>query len=206
MEHNGKTIFITDPQFRYTPPGIPTVKNSKQLDDQKSASVIIGGNASNSSSSGSINWSTIIIIGVVVLILAAAGFGIYYYTKMQPTPEAPVTKIDTTTVKDTTATPIPISVDSSILKAQNDSLNALKADSMTANQFKFVIGTYAALDRALNRYNKLKLAGTNVELATRDSLTYYVLTIIDCKPVDTTLTKDSLQRFYGYRPVTIYGQ
>ena len=87
-EDGGKVKFVTDANFTFTPAGIPTIKNSKQLEEQ-SARLQQKPSFPEPPKADSINWSMVILVVVLLLILAGGGYGIYYYLNSNKT-AAPV--------------------------------------------------------------------------------------------------------------------
>jgi hypothetical protein len=57
---------------------------------------------------------------------------------------------------------------------------------------------------AKQKLNRLKINGHTVEITTSDSVNYQLLETINCRAIDTTHAKDSIQRFFGYKNVVIY--
>lgn len=200
VEEAGKVKFITDAHFRYTPAGIPTIKNSKQLDEQN-ARPAHKPSYPAPAKADSVNWSMIILVVVLVLILGGGAYGIYYYTiginkKEQPAP-APV-------VKDTIIQ-VPPPVDTAHIK--NDSLATaltMPVDSLQVNTYRFVIGDYPTKDRAERRVKNLEKIGTHVEMMEIDSTAFFVTATVNCRAMDTTRVRDSLVRQFGFRNVMIY--
>lgn len=194
-EENGRVKFTTDANFRFTPAGMPTLKNSKQLEDQKITPAHKPAYPPPASAN-SINWSMVTIVAVLVAILAGAAYGFYYYKTHQAASQpaaikdtvmsAPPPVVDTMKPKDTVAAAVPV------------------VDTNTVNTYRMVIGEYTAKDKAEKRYRKLKIDGTKVDLVTKDSATYQVLMTVNCRVVDTLHYKDSLQKFYGFKNVVIY--
>jgi len=208
LEENGKVKFITDPNFKFTPAGIPTIQNSKQLEEQKNAPVIPKPSFEPPAKANSVNWSMVIIAVILVVILAGGGYGYYYYKSLQkaaaPAPVVPK--------KDTVyqAPPVPVSdtmahpVDSMGQNATATTPAASAVDSQATTTYRMIIGAYTARDKAEKRYRQLKINGTKVELVTKDSINYMVLESVTCRVVDTAHMKDSLRVFYNFKGVAIY--
>ena len=88
-------------------------------------------------------------------------------------------------------------------KAKPDSLRQLApplpgtVDSLApAVNYKINLET-AARDRALARYAKLKSWGWDIQMETKDSISFVLFLRKDIRPVDTTRVLDSLSRAYG---------
>jgi hypothetical protein len=135
--------------------------------------------------------------------LALIGWGAYYlYTKSNnPVPE-PVAE-NTVSV---------IQPDSSTITAHSDSLSGLRPDStikkdslvpaapipVAAGNYKFVIETTTNKLRALSRYGQLKKNGVNINLETKDSLTFKLYFLLPATAADTARLKDSLNNYFNY--------
>ncbi len=193
-EENGRVKFTTDANFRFTPAGMPTLKNSKQLEDQK-ITPAHKPSYPPPASANSVNWTMVIIVAVLLVILGAGGYGFYYYKSQQaasqPAPhmadtivQAPPAPIVDTMRKDTVAT-------------------APVVDTNAINAYRMVIGEYPNKAKAEARLRRLKIDGSKVEIITSDSVTFKVLATVNCRVVDTVHYKDSLQKFYGYKNVMI---
>ena len=100
-EENGKVIFHTDANFKFAPAGMPVLKNSKQLEDQKIIP-IRKPSYPPPASANSVNWTMVIIVAVLVILLGAGGYGYYYYRSTQAAPQLPPpppdTVVDTVTI------------------------------------------------------------------------------------------------------------
>lgn len=199
-EENGRVRFTTDANFRFTPAGMPTLKNSKQLEDQKQ-NPVHKPSYPPPASANSVNWTMVIIVGVLLVILAGGGGGFYYYKKQQAARQlAAQPHVDTVV----TASP-PVIIDT--MNKPKDTMAVATppaVDTNAINTYRMVIGEYPNKDKAEKRFRKLKIDGTKVDMVTKDSVTYKVLTTINCRVVDTTHYKDSLQKFYGFKNVVIY--
>ena len=203
VEKENKVKFITDNNFHFTPAGIPTIRNSKQLEEQNSR-LINKPAYPEPQKADSVNWNMVILVVVLLLILGGGGYGIYYYlmnnkamTTMiaKPTPPAP---------KKDSATQSVFASDSS--GSKNDSAGNASAvhDTLIVDAYKFVIGDYPTRARAETRVHNMRVNGFIGEIVPRDSAGYYVITNVTCKPADTANVKDSLANLFGYRSVMIY--
>ena len=196
-EENGRVKFITDTNFRFTPAGMPTLKNSKQLEDQK-ITPAHKPSYPPPASANSVNWTMVIIVAVLLVILGGGGYGFYYYKSHQassepaPAPKdtvihAPAPVVDTThPIKDTMSNAAPV------------------VDTNAVNAYKMVIGEYNNKAKAEARFRRLKIDGKKIDLITKDSLNYMVIETVNCRSVDTTHYIDSLRKFYGYKKVAVY--
>lgn len=197
-EKNGKISFITDSNFSYTPAGIPTIRNSKQLEEQN-ARPIHKPSYPPPTKADAVNWSVVILVGVLLLVIAGGGYGIYYYMNQKSQSETVTTPKQDTVVQ----APTPVVVDTNI--AADTAMAQPVADSNQVMAFRMVIGSYKSKVRADQRVEKLKLSNIQAEaVGTSDSTGYMVITTVNGYFSDTTHIKDSLTRFYGYKEVRIY--
>ena len=202
-EQNGKIFFITDPNFQFTPAGVPTIKNSKQLDEQN-AKLAQKPSYPMPQKADSVNWSMVVLVVVLLIVVGGGSFGAYYYLNHK-TPATPVVVKHTDTLP---AKPIvPPVVDSAHLA--KDTTGAIKDSTMAARvaapltdslgrmKFKMVIGDYPTAEKADRRIKNLTLIGNHVEMQTSDTANYLVMMTLNIKPSDTTHVKDSLKRLFG---------
>jgi len=202
IEENGKVKFITDDNFKFTPAGIPTIKNSKQLEEQNTRPAHKP-SYPPPQKPDSVNWSMVILVIVLLLILGGAGYGIYYYTvggKSAKTPPQPVVA----PVKDTTPIAAP-AIDTA--HAQPDSLSmplTMPADSNQVTTFRMSVKAYHNKEMADKRVKAMSVSGVHADVMRVDSLNYLVLASVTCRAMDTTHFKDSLGRLYGYKSVQIF--
>ncbi|MES2702650.1 MAG: hypothetical protein V4649_08430 [Bacteroidota bacterium] len=195
-EKGGKVTFVTDSNFSYTPAGIPTIKNSKQLEEQNSRPVHKPSYPAPTKADA-VNWSMVILVAVLLLVVAGGGYGIYYYMHKDTENPMPATVV----ASDTVFQNAPL-VDTAIVK---DTVAATPPapDSLAVMPFKMVIGSYKTQVRADKRVETLKLSNVAAEVIAADSTTFMVVTTINTRMVDTAHIKDSLARFYGYKGVMI---
>lgn len=198
-EESGRIRFTTDASFRFTPAGIPTLKNSKQLEEQK-LTPPHKPSYPPPASANSVNWRMVFIVAILLVILGGGGYGFYYYQQQQAANQpAPVAK-DTVV-----ATPPPVAVDTA---AHKDTMGAAATpptiDTVTVNAYRMVIGEYNNKAKAESRFRKLKIDGGKVELVTKDSVNFQVLATVNCRVVDTAHYIDSLKKFYGFKNVSVY--
>ncbi len=204
VESNGKVDFITDENFSYTPAGIPTIKNSKQLDEQ-----IIKLSHKPSypapAKADSVNWSMVILVVVLILVLAGGGYFIYnQYESTDTVTETTTPEVTTQPVEEFTDP----NIEEATLPAEDTVVpepipEPIVIDSNTTMEFRFVIGNYPNKPRAERRVNMLTENGNVVSLQELDSTNFMVVTPITCKVVDTAHVKDSLKVMFGYREVRI---
>lgn len=205
VERDGKVDFITDEHFSYTPAGIPTIKNSKQLEEQK---IKLSHKPSYPApaKADSVNWSMVILVIVLILVLAGGGYFIYTqnYSNdasittdvvMEEPVSAPVEEPAPAPVEDTTTMPVADTL--------TEAPAPIVIDSNTIMEFRFIIGNYPTLARAERRVTMLTENGNKVEMQEKDTSNFWVVAPISCKVVDTAHVKDSLRIFFGYSNVRI---
>jgi len=202
IEENGKVKFVTDDNFRYTPAGIPTIKNSKQLEEQNSKP------AHKPSyppphKADSVNWSMVILAAILLLIVGGGIYGIYYYTHKDKEENAEA--VAPPVVKDTVVQVAkPIAADTS--QVHKDTVTAAvqtPVDTLQVTAWKMVIGNYPTRAKAEKRQHNLTLNGDHVETVQKDSTNFLIITTINCRAKDTTHVMDSLHRLFGYKGVAI---
>ncbi len=200
VEQNGKVKFITDENFKHTPASIPTIKNSKQLDEQN---IKLSHKPAYPppAKADSVNWSMVILAVVLVLVVAGIFYFIFYYTTQNKKEEALAPKVDTISIQ-AIAEPDTIAPQIDTV----DSAAALVVDSTLTNNYKIIIGSYRTKERAEKRVNNLTLNGNMVELVQKDTANFLVVEPITCRIMDTTRVKDSLRRMFGYPGVMIYNK
>ncbi len=200
-----KVQFVTNANFKFTPAGIPTIKNSKQLDEQNMR-LAQKPSYPKPHKADSVNWSMVIIVGVLLVILAGGGYGIYYYmNSMKPAPLPPVEA-----PKDTVVQAPPVAVpDSAQAKADSTAAPTAPVTDTVKHTFKMIIGDYPNREKAEKRMRNLKINGNRVDVMPKggtDTTGYYVFTNITCFAADTAHVKDSLRLLFGYKGVTISGK
>ncbi len=207
IEEKGRVKFITDENFKYTPAGIPTIKNSKQLEEQNSRPAHKP-SYPEPHKADSVNWSMVILATVLLLIIGGGIYGVYHYTsKDKNTTESvgPVMPRDTV-VTVPPARPLP---DTSVVR--RDSMNSVPQpvstatpDSLKVNPYRMIIGNYNTRARAEKRQKNLELNGYKLDIVPKDSTNFLVLATINCRAKDTTHVIDSLHRLFGFKGVGVY--
>jgi len=211
VEENGKIHFVTDPHFQYTPPGIPTLRNSKRIEDAATeqqqprpqfAYNPTTANASDtppSNPGGSVNWLRVAVAVVILLIIIALGFGVYTYLKGRHTPSSQTQNVaiyNDTTVKAPKVDTAQVKVDSTAVASMNST------DSLAT--FKMVIDNYSTKKKADKRAEQMKSYGHDVTVIAEDSTSYLIVMAVKCKPVDTSRVMDSLSHIFNPAGVTIF--
>lgn len=196
VEKESKVKFVTDNNFRFTPAGIPTIRNSKRLEEQVSKP-LHKPSYPEPQKADSINWSMVVLVVVLLLILGGGGYGIYYYMANNKAQHTPVSPQETQ--------PVP-AVDSSAMRKENTGA-ALPAGADTIQMtYKMIIGDYPTKERADTRVRNIKMNGSIASVMPRDSAGFYVFMAITCRASDTAHIKDSLANLFGYRSIMIYNQ
>ena len=202
VEENGKVKFINDESFSFSPAGLPTIRNSKQLEEQINKPVPIQAPIPipQPQKSKSINWTMIILIIVLLVILGGGGFGYYYYTTTKSRkplpPEVPY--------KDTAMLALENLRRDSLRVADSIRLAGI-SDTMVIN-FKVIIASFPDLPEADKYVKKFKLKGGNAEVYVKDTANYLVLEQVACRSKDTTSLFDSFKKVYNYQDVKAFKQ
>ncbi|MBC7554048.1 MAG: hypothetical protein H7257_08715 [Taibaiella sp.] len=199
LEQNGKVKFITDAHFNFSPAGMPSLKNSRQVEEQKTATTHKPTYPAPAKAN-SVNWSMVIIAGIIVVLLAGGGIGYYFYNKPAETNVAPVPVVVDTVV----SAPVPVIADT--LAKPTDTVKAAPPaiDTLAVMPYRVVLGRFIAREKAEKRFRQLKVNGNKVDLITQDSLNFILLTTVNARMVDTTHMKDSLRKLFGYNNLSIY--
>lgn len=193
VEDNGKIHFITDPKLQYTPSGIPTIKNSKQLEERQNPTTKSYTNDYNTepSSGTTVNWGRIGVAVGILVIIAGAVIGIMYYlnhaNNNNDNVQAPVTTTPAAAVQPPqTDTP----------KAVAPPPSAANPDSL--QNYDVIVNVYDNRKRAEGRVHFMtQTLGKKANLVAKDSSTYLITMPVYCKPVDTTMVIDSLAKLYS---------
>ncbi len=200
-EEGGKVKFSTDASFRFTPEGMPALKNSRQLEEQKNAPVRPASYPAPVAKPSAVNWTTVGIAVILLVLVAAGGFGFYYYKKQQQQ-NTPV--VDTLPKKDTV---VPVAAPVVDTMAKHDTIATPPpppVDTNAINTFKMVIMDTTNKAYVMKRYRQLKITGYKIEMLTKDSLDFKILAEVNCRFADTLHAKDSLRRLFGYKQTTVY--
>ena len=201
LEKNGKVVFITDDNFHFTPAGIPTIKNSKQLDEQNSR-LAHKPAYPPPHKADSVNWSMVILVIVLLIIIGGGIYGIYYYTNQNKNSSAPVPVVKDTVIQ----APIPLAPDTSGVHRDTATSfpPSVTQDSLQVNTYKMIIGKYPTQMKAEKRILSLKKGGNVIDMIQQDSATFLIISTVTCKAGDTTHVMDSMSRMFGYKPVVIF--
>lgn len=202
VEQNGKVGFITDPHIQYTPRGIPVLRNAvkqpepvrppQQYEPQQPVDAANSYKPYIEEERGGVNWRRVaLIVGLGVLVVICVVFTINYFNnKPQPQPAKEVQQ------------PVEPVVDSTIVAAPQQQAANVNSDG-TMN-YKILLQEYNTAAKADRRVKTLTSYGYTVEVATKDSSTFYVLLPITSLPADTTRILDSVARVLNPSGVSIY--
>ena len=139
-----------------------------------------------------INWKR---IAAMLLLLAGIGLAVWGgYTMYKKTKES-----DSKTVLDETREneKLPVSINDTV-QHQQDSIADITKTVIPAGSYKFVLEMSNA-GRALGRFNRLKNFQWNVQMETKDSLSYKIFMLLPASPAYTAKILDSLSRLNGKR-------
>ncbi len=198
IEENGRVKFITASNFSFTPQGLPVLKNSKQLEEQKVVAKHVPSTPVETPSN--INWTAIFTVIILLVLVGAGIFGFMYYKKQNSGENAVVVKKDTPVVQAPPPPPPPIDT-----THKKDTVVAPPpVDTNAINEYKVIVTDTAKRRDAESRIRKFKINGWKPELLTKDSVTFTVLLPVKCRIVDTTKMLDSLRRYYGIKGGRLY--
>lgn len=134
---------------------------------------------------------------MLLLILIGIGLAIWggytIYKRTAANEEASTTPTNKTETTDNTITIIT----DSVVAPKKDSITA-STQIITSGSTKFVLETGNAA-RAFSRFAKLKTFQWNVQMETKDSVTYKIFMLLPVSAADTTRVADSLKRLTGKR-------
>lgn len=200
IETGGKIQFITDPHIQYTPRAIPTVKHVAHTQERQADQRSLYTNPNITKKD--VNWLKIalfVLVPVVLIVAVVLGMN---YMNSQPEEE---TVVDTPVVEQTVVQ-APPQVDTTVVDTMATAApasNVVAANGML--NFKVILNEYKNNAAADKRAAKLKSYGySTVEVAMKDSSTYYVLLPMSAAPADTTRVLDSLKRTLNPKGVSIY--
>jgi hypothetical protein len=199
-EERGKTIFITDPGFSYSPPAIASMRVAKRQDDTPYTT-----NADIPAvkpryidpevevEETSISWVKVAAWAVGLIVLSAViYFGIQYMSGSDATNEGPLIETSADSVMQ----------DQSFAGEQSgmiDSSQTLPSETGDLLTFDVILNRYTDLPKAKRRVDKLTSFGNNVQLVSEEdsSVFYVVLPIENIAPADTSSLLDSLTRVFN---------
>lgn len=128
-------------------------------------------------------WKKTVFALLILTVIGAAGWGIYTMSKNKATVEGA-----TNTVVGAEDTP----------PANNTAQTATELPKAPADHYKYILEV-ADSGRALKRYTQLKEYKWDVQLETRDSVSYKLFLLLPALNADTTRIMDSLRIMTGRR-------
>lgn len=195
----GKTVFVADPSFSYTPAAIPTLKMSKRLEDAPSFKMTTPEEDANSDRGSTLNktkiWLIILVaaglIGIIILISR------FLVKDAAPAPTEPAPQaVPVATPVDTAVAPVGVpAMDSTMPAAQQT------AAPTNAIGTQIVLRSYSTQAAAEKRQRQLKTTplGEAVSVVAQDSANYLVVIPYTGSLSDSARVLDSLSRVYGNR-------
>ena len=205
-EDNGKITFITDANLQYTPQGIPALKTSRRIEEERQAvkNTAPGdmpsykgpvSTPSKYSFLENVNWMKVGIAAVAAIILLAGAIAGYFYIRHRNSH----LNADTPVIRT-----VPVQYTDTVMK-QPDSAAMAAAALNAQHTYLFIIEDFKTLKKAASKVMLLRSYGHNdVQAVTRDSSIYYVVLPVKCNAADTIKIMDTLSRYYGYPGVSIY--
>ena len=202
VEEKGKTHFITDANFQYTPPDIPSMRVARRQDD-----TVYTTNADipavkpryidpdTEVEDSGISWMKVAAWGVgLIMVCALIYFGIRYMSSRDNTSDVPLIE---TPVQDTLPQQGLMPPPSDTTETDTMATNVISEDGLLS--FDVIINTYTNLPKAQRRFDFFKNLGKNVELVVEEdsSLFYVTMPVSDVSPADTARILDSLARTYN---------
>lgn len=138
---------------------------------------------------------TLVVIGLAVVLWG----GYMLYNRDEKGTEAPVT------VQPVAAdTQVPATTPDTLAIKPPDTASAASLATAPAGSYKFIFETTEKKARALKRHGFLLTLNKNIQLETKDSLTFNISVTLPATPADTTRLKDSLNAWYwGTKPVKV---
>ncbi len=196
--HGPSLQFFTDPSLQIQAKAIPYFKNSTRAESQKEKAISEIYQATEFREpkadeeiilqAPQVNWGKIVMLSAIVLIVIIAGIFIYNYAKGDGTAATPV--VDSPQVAEQPATPAP-AVDTNTTPAAN------VADAGSVMSYKVILQQYPTQAQAEKRVAQLKSYGNNVEMASADSVTFYIVMPMSTPAADTSRIVDSLKRVFN---------
>lgn len=202
IEEKGKTHFITDPNFQYAPPPLPSMKVARRQDETvytTNADIPVVKpryiDPDTETETSGISWVKIAAWGAILIAICA---GVYFGIRYMNRDHTDVTPLIQAPLQDTMPQPaVAPPVADSMAVDTNATSNIVEEDGLLS--FDVVLNTYTDLGKAQTRLTKLKSYGNNVELVSEeDSSTFYViLPISKVNAADTARLMDSLKATFN---------
>lgn len=196
--HGPSLQFFTDPSLQIQAKAIPYFKNSTRAESQKEKAISEIYQSTEFKEpkadeeiilqAPQVNWGKIIMLSVIVLIVIIGAIFIYNYAKGDGTTTAPI--VDSPQVAEQPAAAPPPA----------DTNTAPAANATGANgvlNYKVILQQYPTQAQAEKRVAQLKSYGNNVEMASADSATFYIVMPMSTPAADTGRIVDSLKRVFN---------
>ena len=220
-DEEGKIKFEADPNLKYTPPAIPTIKRARHLEQQPAQPVtsataptpvppVAAANTRSyvpvhtpveedeeDDAPAGLNWPRIILAAIVLLALVAI---ITFAYKKYNTSDDTLQPVLPT--KDNTQQVTPAVTDTAAAATTSTEGNMSMQGGLL--HFKAIIDSYNSLRKAEKRVQQMRSYGHTVDMIVEDSATFYVVMPISCPPADTTRVLDSLGVLFNPGNVVIY--
>lgn len=217
-EEKGRMVFITDPNFRFSPAAIPAMKIARRQDDTIYAATTSkmptvkpqyeeeDDDDERDSASG-ISWAKVsLMAGILVALSALAYFGYQYMRNHNSTEEPPL--IETPKADTLPQMPPPTMIDSTLLPTADSNAHVDSSAMMPSTgaampsgqtvSFSVILNSYNDEAKAKRRTDKLKSYGNPVRMeTTKDSNYLVVLTVSNAIAADTSRLMDSLKRTFN---------
>ncbi len=205
VEERGKIVFVTDANFSYAPPSIPSIRVARRQDETvytTNADIPVVKpryiDPDTEVETTGISWVKIAAWGIILIaVCAGAYFGIQYMRSHDNTNVAPLIQ---PVLTDSLQQPASVNiVDSTQLEV--DSMARMNAADSALLSFDVIVNTYTNLAKAQERAGKLKSYGHHAEMVAEDdsSAFYVIIPITNIAPADTSALLDSFRR--TFRPV-----
>lgn len=212
-EERGKIVFITNPQFQYTPPPIPTLKIARKLDEtpflntadlpSTGTGYLHKSQEEEDDDTSGISWIKLgLWILALVGLIVASYMGYQYFRSQRAVGTIPGLPQLQENLPAEPQSAIPVA------DTMMDMQSPESAVIMDENQmlgFDVIINTYEEYEKAKRRTERLISYGNNVELVSEDdsSAFYVVMPISGVAPADTSRLLDSLRRTFNPSGVRI---
>lgn len=196
VEQDGKMQFVTDPNFKFTPAAIPTIKHAPKAVEQIKPITTHKPIEPAYNKESNINWGKTVLLGLAIGVVAGlATGGFMYLSNASAEKKAATAKAEELKAEVVETTPATEAVPEATQPTP---------PAPIPGQYKVIINTYNTQAKAEKRQSKLTGYGNTVELIAKDSTTYYLVIPISASPADTARMLDSLKRTFNPEGVSIY--
>lgn len=199
---NGKTIFVADPSFSYTPTAIPTLKMSKRLEEtpsfrRETAEEEVANGRTSSLPMSRIWLILLAVAGLIGIIVLVSRFLVKDQAEA-PTEPAPVATPAPAAPVDTMAVATPADTNTN---ANAPAPVTPPTPAASATGMQIILRSYPTQMAAEKRQRQLKTTplGDAVAVIAQDSSHYLVVVPYTGALSDSTRVLDSFSRVYGSR-------